>query len=75
MCVTRVGKVLSRNGNIAMVMLFDQKSVREIDVSMVHVRKNEYVEVFANLALKKVSSREAQRRRELWMEISRSEGT
>lgn len=72
MCVTRVGQVLSLNGNKAMVRLLDQEVTREIDVSMVKVSKNEYVEIFADLALKKISSREAQRRRELWAEVWRS---
>jgi len=69
MCMTRVGRVLSVSGNRAQVLFFGQDSPRDIDVSMVKIKKNSYVEVFADSALKKLTSKEAQRRKQLWIEV------
>ena len=69
MCITRVGRVVSTKGNRAMVLFFGQDSPREIDVSMVKIEKNSYVEVFADAALKKITAIEAKRRKKLWTEV------
>lgn len=69
MCITRVGKVVSIKGNRALVLLFGQDSPHDIDVSMVKIKKNSYVEVFADAALKKLTNKEALRRKELWTEL------
>jgi len=69
LCITRVARVVSSYGNRALVEFLDRDFATEIDVSMVKVRKNSYVEVFADTALKKLSSREAKRRKEIWLEV------
>lgn len=69
MCITRVGRILSIRKNRASVLFFGQKSPRDIDVSLVKAKKNSYVEVFADSALKELTTREAMRRKELWLEV------
>ncbi len=74
MCLTRVGKVLAVKGNRALVEFLDQEVRRDIDISMVKVRKNSYVEVFADSALSRLTGKEAQLRKELWLEVRRNVG-
>lgn len=73
MCITRVGKVVSLNKPKATVKLLgDGKVVEDIDVSMIDVELNSYVEVYANLALGTLSTKEANARKRAWLEVMRS---
>jgi hydrogenase maturation factor len=73
MCITRVGKVLSLSKSKATVELFgDGKLVENVDVSMVEARINSFVEVYANLALGVLSSKEANQRKRAWIAIMQS---
>lgn len=74
MCVTRVGKVLSISGNRALVKLLDEDVTRDIDISMVQIRKNSYVEIFADCALSRLTSKEALWRKRLWLELREQTG-
>jgi hydrogenase maturation factor len=69
MCITRVGKILSVHGNRAVVALVGDDATRDIDISMVSIEKNSYVEVFADFALAQLSSKEARQRKRLWREL------
>ena len=69
MCVTRVAKVISIDGDCASVKFLDDKVVGKVDVSMVKVSKNSYVEVFADTAISRLSPEEAKWRKELWIEL------
>jgi hydrogenase maturation factor len=71
MCVTRVAKVVSIEGNSAFVKFLDDKETRKIDISMVKVEKNSYVEVFADSALDLLTANEARWRKNLWLEMRR----
>ncbi len=73
MCITRVGKVLSLDKSKATVKLLgDNKIVDNIDVSMVEAGLNSFVEVYANLALGVLTTKEANRRKRAWVEVMRS---
>ncbi len=73
MCITRAGKVVSLNKPKATVKLLgDGKVVEDIDVSMINVELNSYVEVYANLALATLSTKEANARKRAWLEVMRS---
>jgi hydrogenase maturation factor len=73
MCITRVGKILSITGSMARVEFLDDKAIRDIDVSMVEgIRKNAFVEVFADSALTILTAREAQWRKKLWLEMRKN---
>ncbi|MCL4519376.1 MAG: hypothetical protein M1587_09280, partial [Thaumarchaeota archaeon] len=73
MCITRVGKVISLCKPKATVKLVgDSKVLEDIDVSMVDAELNSYVEVYANLALAILSTKEANSRRRAWLEVMRS---
>lgn len=75
MCITRVGKVLSISGSTAKVEFLDDKALREIDVSMVEsLKKNSFVEVFADSALRSLTSKEAQWKKKLWLEMRKNMG-
>ena len=74
MCITRVAKVLSVKGNRAVVSYPGRERLAEIDVSMVHVRKNSYVETFADTALKTVNIKEAKERWKLSVEVWGTKG-
>lgn len=68
MCISRVGKILSTDGrNARIILLGDNKVIDEVDVSMIDAAIDSYVEVFANIALTKVDSREAERRKVAWL--------
>lgn len=70
MCITRVGRILSITGSKAQVEFLDDKAKREIDVSMLEgIKKNSFVEVFADSALTTLTSKEAQWRKKLWLEM------
>jgi hydrogenase maturation factor len=73
MCVIRVGKVLSTQGDRAKVQFFDGALFDDIDVSTLNeVSKGTFVEVFSNVALSKLRPSEARARREAWHEIMRT---
>ncbi len=71
MCVTRVGRIIELNGGgTATVRFLDDGVTREVNVSMVgDVRKNSYIEVFAESALNTLTPEEAQFRKKLWIEL------
>lgn len=75
MCITRVGKVLGMNGTTATVKLLDDKVTREVDVSMIDgVKKDSFVEVFADRALNTLTAEEARWKKKLWVELRERTG-
>jgi len=72
MCVTRVAKVVSIEGDFALVKFLDDEVTRKIDISMVKVAKNSFVEVFADSALNLLTADEARWRKKLWLEMRQS---
>jgi hypothetical protein len=71
MCVTRVAKVLLLDGAKARVCFLDSSAIGDIDVAMVDVKKNSYVEVFADRAIGRITKREAEFKRDLRLELDR----
>lgn len=73
MCITRVGKVLSLHNSKAIVKLLgDDRIIDLVDVSMINAKRNSYVEVYANLAISTLTSREADQRKRAWLEVMRT---
>lgn len=73
MCITRVGKIVSLDKSKAIVKLLgENRTVEDIDVSMVDARVNSFVEVYANLALKVLGSKEASERKRAWEEVMKA---
>lgn len=73
MCITRVGKVIALNKNRASVKLVgDDRIVEDIDVSMIDAPVDSYIEVYANLALSKLSVKEANSRKRIWRDVMRA---
>jgi hypothetical protein len=75
MCVTRAGRVLSLEGAKARVRFLDNDAVGEVDVSMIYVKKNSYVEVFADQAIGRITKKEAEFKRDLRLELNRIRAT
>ena len=48
---------------------FDGRALDGVDVSMVAIRRGDFVEVFGNLALSVVTPADAKKRRAAWNEI------
>gem|GEM_PF-2133882 len=71
MCISRVGRVLSVQGNLATVKFFDGRTSDSVEVSMLKVRKGAFIEVFGNLALKELTGIEARKRFAAWNELGR----
>jgi hydrogenase maturation factor len=69
MCIAKVGRVLSVRQGKATVKFFDDNVMQEVDVAMVNAAKGSYVEVFANLAISRLSREEAEVRREAWLSV------
>ena len=70
MCITRVGRVLSKDGIKAIVKFLDDNLKREVDVSMLaDVKKNSYVEIFSDTALNILTQREALWKKKIWIEL------
>jgi hydrogenase maturation factor len=69
MCIARVGRAVSVSDGKARVEFFDGRALDDVDVSLVKATPGEYVEVFGNLALAKLSRAEARSRREAWAEV------
>lgn len=75
MCITRVGKVLDKNGESASVKFLDDNMVRIVDVSMLEgVKRNSYVEVFADRALNTLKASEARWKKKIWVELRERSG-
>jgi len=69
MCIARVGRVVSTSQGRSVVRFFDGRTSEGIDTSLVAARVGTYVEVFGSLAISKLGSAEAKRRRSAWREI------
>lgn len=75
MCITRVGRVLSIKGGKATVRLLDENLTSDVDVSMIDgVKRDTYVEIFADKALNVLTRKEAELRKRMWMEIRERAG-
>jgi hydrogenase maturation factor len=74
MCVTRAGRVVSIQGATASVMFLDNGAVGEVDISMVRVKKDAYVEVFAQQAIGRITKKEAEYKRDLRLQLDRITG-
>ncbi len=72
MCIARVGKALSVAGGKARVEFFDGKQLDGVDVSLVGAGPGEFVEVFGNLALSKLSAPDARKRIAAWREVKKA---
>jgi hydrogenase maturation factor len=73
LCITRVGKIISLKEERATVRLLgDERIVEDIDVSIIKAKLNSFVEVYANLALRKLTLKEAEERKLAWVEVTRS---
>ncbi|MEM2517554.1 MAG: HypC/HybG/HupF family hydrogenase formation chaperone [Candidatus Bathyarchaeia archaeon] len=68
MCLAIPAKVVSVQGNFAKVD-FGGGIIREVDVSLVDVKVNDYVLVHAGYAIQVLSKEEAQETLRLWSEI------
>lgn len=70
MCIAKVGRILSKSGNKAIVKFVDDALEREVDVSMLaDVKKNSYVEVFSDTALSTLTRKEALWKKKIWIEL------
>ena len=70
MCISRVGKVLSIDKTRAEIQLLgDDRIVEDIDISMIAAKIDSYVEVFANIALSVISTRDAMKRKKMWVAV------
>ncbi len=74
MCVTRVGRVLRLRGDRALVGFLDYDVTMDVDVSMVHAKKDAYVEVFGDRAIARLTKREAEARKKVWSELRELSG-
>ena len=73
MCISGVGKIVSTNKSKAKVQLLgDERIVDDIDISMINAKIDSYVEVFANIAISVITTREALRRKKMWIEVMNS---
>lgn len=68
MCLAIPAKVLSVQGNVAKVD-FGGGIVREVDISLVDVKPDDYVLVHAGYAIQVLSREEAEETLRLWGEI------
>lgn len=71
MCVTRVAKVVSVEGEKARVK-FEDGALRVVDVSMVDAKKGAHVEVFADQAISTLSAAEAAWKKRVWSDLRKS---
>jgi hydrogenase maturation factor len=73
LCITRAGKVLSvENSKAKVKLLGDSRIIEDIDVSMIGAKQEAYVEVYANLALRLLSAKEANQKKRVWIEVMRT---
>ncbi|MEM1563825.1 MAG: HypC/HybG/HupF family hydrogenase formation chaperone [Candidatus Bathyarchaeia archaeon] len=68
MCLAIPARVVSIQGNFAKVD-FGGGVIREVDISLVDVKVNDYVLVHAGYAIQVLSEEEAQETLRLWSEI------
>ena len=68
MCLAVPAKVLAKKGNFAKVD-FDEKTTREVDISLVDVKVGEYVIVHAGFAIEVMDETEARETLKLWDDI------
>jgi len=68
MCLAIPAKVVSVQGNVAKVD-FGGGIIREVDVSLVEAKVNDYVLVHAGYAIQVLSKEEAEETLRLWSEI------
>jgi len=73
LCLTKAARVLSIGGPTARVRFLDSATVGEVDVSMVDAKKGSYVEVFADRAIRLISKKEAEYKRDLRLELDRTQ--
>jgi hydrogenase maturation factor len=69
MCLTRIGRIVDVDGRRAKISYLDNRETSEVDVSMVDARRGSYVEIFANVAIGRVTKKEADQRRALQLEL------
>jgi hydrogenase maturation factor len=69
MCLTRVGRIVNIEGSRAEISYLDNREKTEVDVSMVDARKGSYVEIFANVAIGRITKKEADHRQALQLEL------
>jgi hydrogenase maturation factor len=75
MCLTRVAKIVNVEGGRAKISYLDTRETSDVDVSMVDARKGSYVEIFANVAIGRITKKDADQRRALQRELrARAEG-
>ncbi len=72
MCLAIPAKVVSIQGNVAKVD-FGGGITREVDVSLVDVKPDDYVLVHAGYAIQVLSKEEAEETLRLWSEILEAE--
>ena len=69
MCLTRVGRIVGVEGGRARISYLDTRETSNIDVSMVDARKGSYVEIFADVAIGRITKKEAELKRDLRLEL------
>jgi hydrogenase maturation factor len=75
MCLTRVARIVNVEDGKAKISYLDNRETSEVDVSMVNARKGSYVEIFANVAIGRITKKDADQRRALQLELrSRAKG-
>ncbi len=74
MCIARVGKVIVVSNGKAKVQFFDNTILDDVNVSMVEAERDSYLEIYANLALAKISTKEASSRKKDWLTIRKAAG-
>ncbi len=74
MCLTRVAQVVSTDGGRAKISYLDSHETSEADVSMVNARRGSYVEIFADVAIGRLTKKEAELKRDLRLELLRRAG-
>jgi len=68
MCLAIPAKVLEKKGKVARVD-FGDKTVREVNISLVNVKLGQYVIVHAGFAIQVLDQEEAEKSLELWNEL------
>ncbi|MEM2546614.1 MAG: HypC/HybG/HupF family hydrogenase formation chaperone [Candidatus Bathyarchaeia archaeon] len=72
MCLAIPAKVVSVQGNVARVD-FGGGIIREVDISLVEVKPDDYVLVHAGYAIQVLSREEAEETLRLWSELLETE--
>jgi hydrogenase maturation factor len=74
MCIARVGRVIALSKDMARVQFFDNTTLDGVNVSMVKAKQGTYLEVYANVALSVLSTKEAASRKKDWLMIRKAAG-